>query len=267
LSLVTEAQNEGFAVVLDAAAFLPSNDLDLSAVPADFVAFSAYKIMGFPTGVGALVARKETLKRLRRPWFSGGTVEYASVQHRSRLMRQGVEAFEDGTPAFLSIAALLDGIDFLRRTGRRRVSAHVKALSRYLVRSLDSVAHSDGAQAVVLYGPREITARGGTVAFNVVGRDGRSIPFANVVDRARSRRVSVRGGCFCNPGAAEAAFGFVPGATARCLRGASAAGFSIEKLAECLGPEKSVGAVRASVGISSDRSDVDRLVSVVRSFT
>ena len=85
LSLISDARRLGYTVLLDAAAFLPSNRLSLRRYPADFVALSIYKITGFPTGVGALVARRESLARLIRPWFAGGTVEYASVQHGTHL--------------------------------------------------------------------------------------------------------------------------------------------------------------------------------------
>jgi molybdenum cofactor sulfurtransferase len=39
------------------------------------MAVSFYKMFGYPTGVGALVARKSFLAKLRKPYFSGGTVE------------------------------------------------------------------------------------------------------------------------------------------------------------------------------------------------
>jgi selenocysteine lyase/cysteine desulfurase len=57
-----------------------SNRLDLSRWHPDFVALSFYKMFGWPTGVGALLARREALARLERPWFSGGTVVAAFVQ-------------------------------------------------------------------------------------------------------------------------------------------------------------------------------------------
>ena len=47
---------------------------------AHFVPLSFYKMFGYPTGVGALIARRESLARLRRPWFAGGTITLASVQ-------------------------------------------------------------------------------------------------------------------------------------------------------------------------------------------
>ena len=64
----------GWSVLLDAAAFVPTSRLDLRAVQADFVAVSFYKMFGYPTGVGCLLARRKALKKLHRPWFSGGTI-------------------------------------------------------------------------------------------------------------------------------------------------------------------------------------------------
>ena len=74
LEWIAAAHERGWDVVLDAAAFVPTNRLDLSAYRPDFVAVSFYKLFGYPTGIGALIARRPALARLRRPWFSGGTV-------------------------------------------------------------------------------------------------------------------------------------------------------------------------------------------------
>ena len=60
-------------VVLDAAAFAPTHKLDLTAVPADFVPLSFYKLFGYPTGIGALIVRKENLGLLRKVWASGAS--------------------------------------------------------------------------------------------------------------------------------------------------------------------------------------------------
>ena len=96
LSLVADAHALGFDVLLDAAAFVPTFALDLHACAADFVVVSFYKMFGYPTGVGALIARNDALARLRRPWFAGGTVDFASVQNDRHALRSGHERFEDG---------------------------------------------------------------------------------------------------------------------------------------------------------------------------
>ena len=57
LDLVDRAQRRGWDVLLDAAAFVATNRLDLSAVTPDFVTVSFYKMFGYPTGVGCLLVR------------------------------------------------------------------------------------------------------------------------------------------------------------------------------------------------------------------
>jgi selenocysteine lyase/cysteine desulfurase len=75
----------------------------------------------------------------------------------------------------------------------------------------------------------------------------------------------VRGGCFCNPGAAEAAFGFDKSVMARALDRLGG-DFSIPRLQQCMGPDIAVGAVRASLGAANNRRDVERCVDVIESF-
>ena len=74
------AQSHGWDVLLDAAAYVPTNRLDLSRWHPDFVALSFYKMFGWPTGIGCLLARRDKLAKLERPWFSGGTIVAAFVQ-------------------------------------------------------------------------------------------------------------------------------------------------------------------------------------------
>lgn len=62
-------------VLLDAARACSGKPPDLGAYPVDFVVLSYYKIFGYPTGVGALVARREALEKLKRRYFGGGTLE------------------------------------------------------------------------------------------------------------------------------------------------------------------------------------------------
>src|SRR5205085_11716153 len=136
LSLVAAAQSIGYDVLLDAASYVPAHVLSLRRHPAAFVALSFYKMFGYPTGVGALVARRDALARLRRPWFAGGTVAYASVQLDTHRHRDGHEAFENGTPDFLAIAALDAGFDVLSDVTMPRLTAHVARLTRGLLDDL-----------------------------------------------------------------------------------------------------------------------------------
>ena len=96
LEWIAEAQERGWDVVVDCAAFAPTNRLDLGVWRPDFVPLSFYKIFGYPTGVGALLARKSALAKLRRPWFAGGTITAASVQAGTHLMAEGKPPLRTG---------------------------------------------------------------------------------------------------------------------------------------------------------------------------
>jgi selenocysteine lyase/cysteine desulfurase len=269
LALVGAARAQGYDVLLDAAAFLPTHALSLREQRPDFVVLSFYKLFGYPTGLGALVARRDALARLVRPWFAGGTVEYVSVQNDMHSLIAGANGFEDGTPDFLGIAALAAGFSLLDEIGVERIGAHVRRLTAQLFEALSGLKNHDGSPVVRLYGPRDMTARGATIAFNVLRRDGHVVPYWDVDGRARAAGVALRGGCFCNPGAAEAAFGFEAEAAGRCLRQAATAGpFTIPRFAACLSPdgEIAVGAVRASLGMANNDADVERAVAVIESF-
>ena len=61
-------------VVLDAAAYVGTNHLDLSRYRADFVTLSFYKMFGYPTGLGALLVRRDRAGLLCGRYFGGGTV-------------------------------------------------------------------------------------------------------------------------------------------------------------------------------------------------
>ena len=261
LAWVDSARAAGYDVLLDAAAFAPTSPLRLDSVRPDFVCLSFYKMFGYPTGVGALIARRDALARLRRPWFAGGTVKFVSVQNGLHRLRDGAEAFEDGTPDFLAISALPAGLRLLEHIGLETIRRRVERLTARLIAGLAGLRHPGGAPRVRIYGPASLEERGGSVAFNVLAQDGTVLPFWQVEADAARVGVSVRGGCFCNPGAAEHALGIPAERSAACLR-ESGEDFTPAAFADCLGGGP-VGAVRASVGIATVPRDIDRLIGLL----
>ena len=262
LSLVETARVLGFEVLLDAAAFAPTHPLDLGVCPADFVVVSFYKMFGYPTGVGALIARRGALATLRRPWFAGGTIDFVSVQNDRHELRAGEDAFEDGTPNFAAIGAVAAGLELLRDLGMNAIHARVRELTASLLGALLELRHPNGSPMVTIYGPRDACRRGGTIAFNLLDPSGRVRPYEPVEVDLSDRGIFVRGGCFCNPGAAEAAFHFDAGVEARCLSGLEGR-FTVARFADCLGPDVAVGALRASIGVATTLADLARAVAAL----
>lgn len=262
LSLVEEARALGCDVLVDAAAAGPYGALSLREHPADFVACSFYKLFGLPTGVGALIARRSAMARLRRPWFSGGTVEFVSVAHGRHSLKPGHEGFEDGTPNFLDLAAIESGFAFLARMPRLCLRIHIQSLVGHFLALAATLRHRNGAPLVRLYGPSDMEQRGGIVAFNVLQNDGSVLPYEHVEQLAREHGVAIRGGCFCNPGAAEKAFGLDAIGVEHCLDKLEG-NFSIEAFRRCTGRAATVGALRLSVGVPTTYEDIERAVALI----
>jgi selenocysteine lyase/cysteine desulfurase len=262
LDWIDAAHERGWDVLLDAAAFVPSNRLDLARHRPDFVALSFYKMFGYPTGLGALLVRRRVAERLRRPWFSGGTVLAANVAGELAVPLSGHAAFEDGTVDYLGIPAIEIGLRHIERLGIDTIARRVEWLGTWLLDALQGLRHSDGSPAVRIYGPTTWDRRGGTIACNFLHPDGRVVDERVVDAVAAAHRISVRTGCFCNPGAGEAAFGI---SRDRLLGAAFADGMGLDDYMALVGME-SGGAVRVSLGLASNFADVYRFMSFATEF-
>src|SRR6266700_684187 len=206
LKWIAEAQARGWDVLLDAACFVPTNRLDLSVWHPDFVPISFYKMFGYPTGVGCLLARKAALAGLKRPWFSGGTIWGTSVQGDGYVLLEDGEAFEDGTLNYLNLPAIEIGLKYLDKIGIDIIHKHVIRLTSWLLDNLLAMRHSNGTSLVQVYGPHDCHMCGGTIALNFLNPDGSIVDERIVEQRASKELLSLRTGCFCNPGAGEVAF-------------------------------------------------------------
>jgi selenocysteine lyase/cysteine desulfurase len=259
LEWIGRAQALGWDVLLDAAAFVPTNVLDLSRWHPDFVSMSFYKMFGYPTGVGCLLARREALGKLRRPWFAGGTIEVASVQGDRYFLHDGAEAFEDGTLNYLALPAVEIGLRHLQSVGLDVIHARVQCLTAWLLDTLTAYRHSSGETLVHIYGPLTAEDRGGTVALNFYDRDGQFIDHRLVERHANAEGISLRTGHFCNPGGGEVALGLFADELSACFI-RSADRMTWEEF-QSLIDDKSTGAVRVSLGIASTFADVYRFAA------
>ncbi len=264
LDWIQRAHEHGWDVLLDAAAFVPTNRLDLSIVKPDYVALSFYKMFGYPTGVGALIARWPALEKLHRPWFAGGTIEVASVQADTHVLAVGAAAFEDGTLDYSNIPAVEIGLDFLDSIGVETIHERVRCLTGWLLEQLIGLKHSNGAPLILVYGPLSTEGRGGAIAVNFTDAAGRLIDHQEVEERANRRNISLRTGCFCNPGAGEIALGLGRSELVTCFSNTEER-LTLETFKGCI-DGKGTGAVRVSVGLATNFADVYTLVDFAKSL-
>ena len=260
LELVERAHAAGWDVLLDAAAFVPTNRLNLSEVRPDFVTISFYKMFGYPTGVGCLIIRTEAIAKMRRPWFAGGTVNFATVQGQRHILSPGEAGFEDGTCSYLSIPAVEIGLQHLERIGVDAIHTRVRCLTGWLLEQLLALRHANGRAMVRIYGPATTAMRGGSVTMNFYDPEGHLLDYRRIEELASLRRISLRTGCFCNPGAGETAEGLTE---EDMLAGAAGgADMTLPRFMQVIQHRggKSAGAIRVSLGIVSNFADVYRFV-------
>jgi molybdenum cofactor sulfurtransferase len=265
LTLVDEARAAGWDVLLDAAAFVPTNRLDLTVIRPDFVTLSFYKMFGYPTGVGCLLVRHDALATLQRPWFAGGTVNFATVQGRTHILSPREAGFEDGTLNYLNIPAVEIGLRHIEAIGIDAIEARVRALTGWLLSRLLELRHSNGRHLVRIYGPANMTARGGTLTMNFYDPEGHLLDYRRVEELANAERISLRTGCFCNPGAGETAEGL----TADDMRlAAGQTDMTLPRFVQFMQDRggKSAGAIRASLGLVSNLADVERFYRFAAGF-
>ncbi len=260
LDWVARARARGWDVLLDCAAYAPTHALDLGAVPADFVSLSFYKMFGYPTGVGALLARRAALAKLRRPWFAGGTISYASVAAPRHDLLEGAEAFEDGTLNYLALPAVEAGLQRLAGGHLEAIHARVMSLTGWTLERFGALRHPNGRALVQVYGPAGTEGRAGAIAFNLIDADGALVDHRLVEQRANEARISLRTGCFCNPGAGETALEISGEELEGCF--ALTDRMTVDTFRECL-PGKGSGAVRVSFGEASTFADAHALVRLV----
>ncbi|MGZ9220914.1 MAG: aminotransferase class V-fold PLP-dependent enzyme [Anaerolineales bacterium] len=261
LEWIGEAHKNGWDVLLDAAAFVPTNKLDLSVVKPDFVPVSFYKMFGYPTGLGALIARREALAKLHRPWFAGGTITVASVQGDKYYRADGARAFEDGTIDYLNIPAIEIGLKHIESIGYDVIHERVRSLAGWLLDNLTAMRHGNGMHLARVYGPTTTEGRGGAVTVNFYDKEGKAIDHRFIEERANEANISLRTGCFCNPGAGEVALGISRVELDVCFtRPGHEDRLSVDDFRLCI-DGKSSGAVRISVGMVTNFNDVQRFLT------
>ncbi len=264
LEWIEKAHKNGWDVLLDAAAFVPTSRLDLSEVKPDFVPVSFYKMFGYPTGIGALIARKSALSKLHRPWFAGGTITVVSVQGDKYYLADGASAFEDGTIDYLNIPAVEIGLKHLESIGYDVIRERVHCLTGWLLDHLTAMKHSNGIPLVRVYGPTTTEGRGGAVTVNFYDKYDNALDHLFIEKQANEANISLRTGCFCNPGAGEVALGISRVELDVCFtRPGHEDRLSIDDFRLCI-DGKSSGAVRISVGMVTNFNDVQGFLGFAR---
>jgi len=176
------AHAAGARVLVDASQSVPHLPVDAKALDADFLAFTAHKMLG-PTGIGALYGRRELLEAM--PPFLGGGEMIREVRLDGSKWNELPWKFEAGTMAIAEAVGFGAAIDELETIGIENVWAHDRALVATAYARLAAVP------GVRILGPGP-ERRGGVLAFTLDGVHPHDV--AAVLDRSG---VCVRAGHHC----------------------------------------------------------------------
>jgi len=180
--MIRLAHAAGAITLVDAAQSVPHLTVDVQALDADFLAFSAHKMCG-PTGIGALYGKTALLEAM--PPFLGGGDMIKEVKLRSFRANTLPHKFEAGTPAIAEAIGFGAAVDYLSKVGMDAIAAHEHEITEYALERLEEIP------GVKLFGP-SADKKGGVAAFTLEGVHPHDV--AQILDQDG---IAVRAGHHC----------------------------------------------------------------------
>jgi cysteine desulfurase / selenocysteine lyase len=180
--IIRLAHEAGAITLIDGAQSVPHLTVDVQALDADFLAFSAHKMCG-PTGIGALYGKTELLEAM--PPFMGGGDMIKEVKLRSFRPNTLPHKFEAGTPAIAEAVGFGAAVDYLTSLGMEAVAAHEHEVTEYALERLEEIP------GVKVFGPAA-QYKGGVASFTLDGVHPHDV--AQILDRDG---IAVRAGHHC----------------------------------------------------------------------
>ena len=146
----------GGVILVDAAQSVPHMPVDVQVLDADFLCFSAHKMLG-PTGIGVLYGKYDLLEAMPPYMFGGDMI--LEVTYEDATWNDLPYKFEAGTPNIADAIATGAAVDYLNDLGMDNIWKHEQELTTYAmerVLSLDTVR---------VLGPQDPSLRGGVISF------------------------------------------------------------------------------------------------------
>jgi len=180
--IIALAHAAGAVTLVDGAQSVPHLPVNVRDLDADFLAFSAHKMLG-PTGIGVLYGKQALLEKM--PPFLGGGDMIKKVTLRGFTPNDLPHKFEAGTPAVAEAIGFGAAVDYLSRIGMTWVEAHEKEITAY---AMDRLSEISGLK---IFGPTA-EHKGGVTAFTLGSIHPHDV--AQILDR---EGIAVRAGHHC----------------------------------------------------------------------
>lgn len=154
--LANRAHEVGAVILIDAAQSVPHMAVDVQAIDADFLCFSAHKMLG-PTGIGVLYGKYDLLDEMPPFMFGGDMI--LEVTYEDAKWNELPYKFEAGTPNIADAIATGVAVDYLTDLEMDNVWEHEQQLTAY---ALDRLTALNG---ITIFGPEDPALRGGVISF------------------------------------------------------------------------------------------------------
>jgi cysteine desulfurase/selenocysteine lyase len=177
------AHRVGARILIDGAQSVPHLKVDVKDLDCDFLAFSGHKMLA-PTGIGVLYVKREILEGME-PFLRGGEM-VKQVWDDHATWNDLPLRFEAGTPNIADAIAMGAAIDYLESLGMDNVRQHEISLTEYALNAFQEL------EEVKVYGPRDVSQRGGIVSF--YGGDVHPHDIGTMLDR---EGIAIRTGHHC----------------------------------------------------------------------
>ena len=159
------------------------------------------------------------------------------------------------------------GLNYLSEVGIELIHERVACLTGYLLEELSALRHDNGQPLVTIYGPISTEKRGGTISMNFFDPQHTIFDYRLIEALANHVNISLRTGCFCNPGAGEIAHHLTGPEMKKYFDDPDRMTF--ERLVVALTQQEghdAIGALRVSLGIASNFADVHLFIQFARTF-
>ena len=180
--IIRLAHEAGAITLVDGAQSVPHLPVDVQDLDADFLAFSAHKMVG-PTGIGALYGKMDLLTSM--PPFMGGGDMIRTVHLRSFVPNEVPYKFEAGTPAIAEAIGFGAAVAYLQEIGMDNVAAYEHEMTEYV---LERLAEIPGLK---VFGP-DAEHKGAIASFEMDGIHPHDV--AQILD---AEGIAVRAGHHC----------------------------------------------------------------------
>ncbi len=181
--IIKYAHKKGAIVVVDASQSVPHFKIDVQKLDADFLVFSAHKMLA-PLGLGILYGKKEILNKMNPFLMGGDMIEY--VYEQDTTFAPLPNKFEAGTQNVEAVVGLGAAIDYIENIGYDTIQKIEAELCGYARKELSKL------DFLTLYLTSNKDNHSSVISFNIKGIHPHDV--ASILD---SEGICVRSGNHC----------------------------------------------------------------------